>query len=52
MTRLGVYVKPVVPNTEAFGWLVMELTPWENFIDGWKRYGVWIALCNVFWRWG
>ena len=42
-----VYVKPVAAGG-LFGWTVLELTPVESFIDDWRRYGVRVALSNVW----
>lgn len=47
MTR-KVYVKPVAPGAGLlFGWIVLELTPWQSFLDDWRRYGFRIATENA-----
>ena len=45
------YVKPVTNKSGVFGWVVLELTPWEDFLDDWRRYGIFIALQNVITIW-
>ena len=44
----NVYVKPLVINQDDYG--VFELTPWEDVWDDLRRYGLWVALYNVFWH--
>lgn len=47
MTR-RVYVKPVAPGGGLlFGWIVLELTPWQSFVDDLRRYGFRIAMENA-----
>jgi len=43
-----VYVKPVTSKTGAFGWVVLELTVFEDFVDDMKRYGMRVAIFNYF----
>ncbi len=46
-TQKRIEVKPVTNVTTAFGWLILELTPFQSFVDDWRRYGLWIALENL-----
>ena len=41
-----VYVKPVTTGGYP-GWVVLELTTWQSFIDDWRRYGLRVALHNL-----
>lgn len=50
-TKRRVHVKPVMSNCGLFGWVVLELTPWENFLDDWRRYGIKVAVQNVGTAW-
>ena len=48
MMKKCVHVKPLTSKTEVFGWVTLELTAFENLIDDIKRYGVGVALFNVW----
>lgn len=42
-----VCVKPVMKGG-LFGWIVLELTPWQSFKDDWRRYGWLTAVYNAW----
>jgi hypothetical protein len=46
-TQKRIVVKPITNITTAFGWIVLELTPFQSFVDDWRRYGLWVALENL-----
>jgi hypothetical protein len=46
--RVRVYVKPVSPASGMFGWLVVRGSPLSQFPDDWRRYGLRVALLNLW----
>jgi len=42
-----VYVKPVT-SSHDIGWVVLQLTMWESFWDDLRRFGIRVALHNLW----
>ena len=46
-----VYVEPVMPNSEFFGWHHYKANLIQAFIGNLRKFGLWVALYNLVWMW-